>query len=62
MLMLLTPHWSFIMNTTAKKTKTTSDNQVRELSVKEVDQVAGGIAWFPIIMAVARFGLSRASH
>lgn len=36
--------------------------QIQELSAAEVQQVAGGIAWFPIVMAVSRFALSRSKH
>jgi hypothetical protein len=44
-------------------TKTTHTNPEHfELSARDLEQVSGGIAWFPIIMALARFGLSRASH
>lgn len=36
--------------------------QPQELSASEIQQVSGGIAWFPIIMAVARFAFSQAKH
>jgi len=54
-------------HTRKEMTMTTKDtigtqSQPHELSASEIQQVSGGIAWFPIIMAVARFAFSQAKH